>query len=78
MPNGWGGKKLMEIRDEFEITLSRLAKEADVSSSTISRVEKGKTHAKQETKMKILKALNSISGKNYKLEDLFPDGEESK
>ncbi len=74
MPNGWGGS-LKEIRKEADISQAKLAKIARLSYSTISRLERGRTQPSEVTKRKILKALNQISSKKYKFEDIFPEKE---
>ena len=74
MPNGWGGN-LKEIRMEADISQAKLAEIARLSYSTISRLERGRTQPSKVTKRKILKALNQISPKKYKFEDIFPEEE---
>jgi DNA-binding XRE family transcriptional regulator len=60
---------IQKIREELLMSKTELARSAEVSPLTISRVEQGKP-CRMETKRKIIKALGyDVSDKNA----LFPD-----
>jgi len=55
---------LKEIRESFMISKTELARNSNISSFTLTRIEQGKT-CRMETKRKILLALGlKISDKN--------------
>lgn len=65
--------RLREIRQSVEgITVAALARAAEVNEKTIRKIETRKEKGKVETRVKIIKGLNSLSGGNYSLEDIFP------
>jgi len=60
---------IRKIREELLMSKTELARNAEVSPLTISRIEQGKP-CRMETKRKIIKALGyNVSDKNV----LFPD-----
>ena len=55
---------LREIRESFMISKTELARKSNISSLTLTRIEKGKP-SRMETKRKILLALGlNVSDKN--------------
>lgn len=63
--------KLKQKRTERGISKTKLAIESNLSIKTISRAESDKG-VRDVTLHKILNALNSLTNKDYKLEDVFP------
>jgi DNA-binding XRE family transcriptional regulator len=61
---------LKEIRQKYYISRKKLALAADVSESTIVRVEEGKKHVTDEVAAKIVVALSSVTGENFTVSDL--------
>ncbi len=65
--------RLREIRQSVEgITVAALARAAEVNEKTIRKIETRKEKGKVETRVKIVKGLNSLSGGKYSLDDIFP------
>ena len=63
--------KLREIRIKEGLTITELAKKADVSTRTITRIETDEGKSKIETLNKVLKNLNELTNKNYLFENVF-------
>jgi DNA-binding XRE family transcriptional regulator len=66
--------KLEEIRTKEGLSQSELARFANLSPRTISRVENGKRNVAPTTKGRIIKGLNKNPEKlkEYELEEVFP------
>ena len=72
MPNGWGGR-IREIRKDQKLTQKEFAQHAKLSTSTIARLEHGKTKPRQATKEKLLAAFNKLSDRLFRMEDIPPE-----
>jgi predicted transcriptional regulator len=62
---------LRDIRINEGLTITELAKKANVSTRTITRIESCEGKSKVETLNKILNTLNNLSGKRYSFENVF-------
>ncbi len=66
-----GSQKLIYILKLEGIRQKELADFSKISKGTINRLCKGKQKVSLTTQSKIIKTLNKLSGKSYKIEDLF-------
>lgn len=64
MPN------LREIREKNYISRKVLAKDADVSESTIIRMEKGEKHTTEDIAKKVLSALSKRIGEEITIDNV--------
>lgn len=63
--------KLRDVRESEGITQTKLARKSDLSDKTVRNAEKGRVPT-PVTVHKMVNALNDLSGKDYKVEDIFP------
>jgi transcriptional regulator with XRE-family HTH domain len=63
--------KLREYRIKAGLTITALAKEADVAPKTVKRAESEKTSPRDETLYRILNALNKLAKKEHTFEGTF-------
>jgi len=61
---------LKEIRLKHYISRKRLALAAEVSESTIIRMEEGKKHVTDEVATKIVAALSNVTGEKFTASDI--------
>ncbi len=62
---------LKEIRIKEGLTVTELAKKANIATRTITRIENNEGNSKIETLNRILRNLNELTNKNYSFEQVF-------
>ena len=68
-----GSNRLKEILVSEGLTQAELVLSSGISTSTIGRVANKKQSVSPTTEGKIIKALNKLSGKLYKVAEVFQD-----
>jgi len=63
--------KLKEYRIKTGLTITALAKEANVAPKTVKRAESEKKSPRDETLYRILNALNKLAKKEYTFKEIF-------
>ena len=63
--------RLKELRIKEGITATKLANKSNLSTKTIARAESNEEFPTEVTLYRILKALNELSNKNYRFNDIF-------
>ncbi len=66
--------KLAEVRLREGLTISALARAANLSAKTVSKCEKGRGPVAATTKHRVVNALNALAGgKHYGVGEVFPE-----
>ncbi len=63
--------KFRKHRVKFGITITEVARKADLSTRTISRIEKADGNIKEESLYRALRALNDLSDTKISFEEVF-------
>jgi len=61
---------IKDLRIEAGLTIHELSNIANVSTSSISRIEAGKVPVRRLVATRVLKALNQALGKSFTLDDI--------
>lgn len=67
--------KLRFFRENAGVSIADLSRACDISDKTIRKIETRKLNkSRKTTKVKIINGLNKIAEKDFKYEEIFPNG----
>lgn len=64
---------LRQVLENERITQAALARESGLSTNTINKMFNRRANGAATTQGKVVDGINSLSGQNYEVTDIFPD-----